>query len=219
MRPFLASGRRIIYELGGRGNLSGFGGVMKVGIFLTCQHPPGSDKIAALEGQYAMSRLARDRGWDAVATGQHYLSEGVRQIQLVPFLARACRRGRRDDRHCRRIIDDLAQPGRSRRAHCLARRDLAGHFVLGLAWRSPTEPGSVAMRRRRFLISARLNWARRAEIRFTSAIGRRSLRANASQRRTLGSRSPPRPPSIAWAGARALPHCWASIATMMEMKH
>ena len=44
--------------------------------------------IAALEGQYAMTRLARDRGWDAVATGQHYLSEGVRQVQLVPFLAR-----------------------------------------------------------------------------------------------------------------------------------
>jgi hypothetical protein len=61
---------------------------MKVGIFLTCQHPPGSDMVAALEGQYAMTRLARDRGWDAVATGQHYLSEGVRQIQLVPFLAR-----------------------------------------------------------------------------------------------------------------------------------
>ena len=61
---------------------------MKVGIFLTCQHPPGSDMVAALEGQYAMTRLARDRGWDAVATGQHYLSEGVRQVQLVPFLAR-----------------------------------------------------------------------------------------------------------------------------------
>ena len=61
---------------------------MKVGIFLTCQHPPGSDMIAALEGQYAMTRLARDRGWDAVATGQHYLSEGVRQVQLIPFLAR-----------------------------------------------------------------------------------------------------------------------------------
>ena len=61
---------------------------MKVGIFLTCQYPPGSDMVAALEAQYAMTRLARDRGWDAVATGQHYLSEGVRQVQLVPFLAR-----------------------------------------------------------------------------------------------------------------------------------
>jgi alkanesulfonate monooxygenase SsuD/methylene tetrahydromethanopterin reductase-like flavin-dependent oxidoreductase (luciferase family) len=61
---------------------------MKIGIFLTGQHPPESDILAELEGQYAMARLARDRGWDAVATGQHYLSEGVRQLQLVPFLAR-----------------------------------------------------------------------------------------------------------------------------------
>ncbi len=61
---------------------------MKIGIFLTGQHPPGSDIVAELEGQYAMTRLARDRGWDAVATGQHYLSEGVRQLQLIPFLAR-----------------------------------------------------------------------------------------------------------------------------------
>jgi alkanesulfonate monooxygenase SsuD/methylene tetrahydromethanopterin reductase-like flavin-dependent oxidoreductase (luciferase family) len=61
---------------------------MKIGIFLTGQHPPESDIVAELEGQYAMARLARDRGWDAVATGQHYLSEGVRQLQLVPFLAR-----------------------------------------------------------------------------------------------------------------------------------
>lgn len=61
---------------------------MKIGIFLTCQHPPGSDIVGALEGQYLMTRLARDRGWDAVGTGQHYLSEGVRQLQLVPFLAR-----------------------------------------------------------------------------------------------------------------------------------
>jgi len=61
---------------------------MKIGIFLTCQYPPGSDMVAALEGQYAMTRLARDRGWDAVGTGQHYLSEGVAQAQLVPFLAR-----------------------------------------------------------------------------------------------------------------------------------
>jgi alkanesulfonate monooxygenase SsuD/methylene tetrahydromethanopterin reductase-like flavin-dependent oxidoreductase (luciferase family) len=61
---------------------------VKIGIFLTGQHPPESDVIAELEGQFAMARLARDRGWDAVATGQHYLSDGVRQLQLIPFLAR-----------------------------------------------------------------------------------------------------------------------------------
>lgn len=61
---------------------------MKVGIFLTNQHPPGRDMVSALEEQYVMTRLARDRGWDAVATGQHYLTEGMQQLQLVPFLAR-----------------------------------------------------------------------------------------------------------------------------------
>jgi hypothetical protein len=33
---------------------------MKVGIFLTCQYPAGSDMVAALEAQYVMTRLARD---------------------------------------------------------------------------------------------------------------------------------------------------------------
>lgn len=61
---------------------------MKIGIFLTGQHPPGSDMVAALEDQYTMTRLARDRGWDAVAMGQHYLSDGVSQLQLIPALAR-----------------------------------------------------------------------------------------------------------------------------------
>jgi hypothetical protein len=32
---------------------------MKIGIFLTGQHPPNSDIVAELEGQYAMTRLAR----------------------------------------------------------------------------------------------------------------------------------------------------------------
>jgi alkanesulfonate monooxygenase SsuD/methylene tetrahydromethanopterin reductase-like flavin-dependent oxidoreductase (luciferase family) len=61
---------------------------MKVGIFLTNQQPIGSDMVVALEAQLAMTRLARDRGWDAVVSGQHYLSEGCSQLQLVPFLAR-----------------------------------------------------------------------------------------------------------------------------------
>ena len=61
---------------------------MKVGVFLTNQNPPGSDMVAALDAQLEMTRLARDRGWDAVASGQHYLSEGVSQLQLIPFLSR-----------------------------------------------------------------------------------------------------------------------------------
>ncbi|HEX9408084.1 MAG TPA: LLM class flavin-dependent oxidoreductase, partial [Methylomirabilota bacterium] len=61
---------------------------MQVGVFLTNQNPVGSDMVAALEEQLAMTRLARDRGWDMVGTGQHYLSEGASQLQLVPFLSR-----------------------------------------------------------------------------------------------------------------------------------
>jgi alkanesulfonate monooxygenase SsuD/methylene tetrahydromethanopterin reductase-like flavin-dependent oxidoreductase (luciferase family) len=61
---------------------------MKVGIFVTNQNPVGRDMVSALEEQYLMTRLARDRGWDAVATGQHYLSEGMSQLQLIPFLSR-----------------------------------------------------------------------------------------------------------------------------------
>src|SRR5262245_38276094 len=64
------------------------GHAMKVGIFLTNQHPIGSDMVSALEEQYVMTRLARDREWDAVGTGQHYLSEGMSQLQLIPFLSR-----------------------------------------------------------------------------------------------------------------------------------
>jgi len=61
---------------------------MKVGIYLTNQQPVGTDMVSALEEQLLMLRAARDRGWDAVATGQHYLSEGMCQLQLVPFLSR-----------------------------------------------------------------------------------------------------------------------------------
>ena len=53
---------------------------MKVGIELTNQHPPGTDMVSALEEQFVMVRAARDRSWDAVATGQHYLSEGMAQL-------------------------------------------------------------------------------------------------------------------------------------------
>ena len=53
---------------------------MKVGIFVTNQNPLGTDMVSALDEQFAMTRLARNRGWDAVGTGQHYLSEGMSQL-------------------------------------------------------------------------------------------------------------------------------------------
>jgi len=57
-------------------------------LFLTNQHPVGTDMRGALDEQLRMLRLARDGGWDSVFTGHHYLTESSTQLQPVPFLAR-----------------------------------------------------------------------------------------------------------------------------------
>ncbi len=62
---------------------------MKVGLFVTNQQTLDTDMVSALGDQIAMVRHARDRGWDTLMSGQHYLNEGNnKQLQLVPFLAR-----------------------------------------------------------------------------------------------------------------------------------
>ena len=62
---------------------------MKVGLFITNQQRLDCDMVSALADQMAMVHHARDRGWDSVLTGQHYLNEGDnKQLQSVPFLAR-----------------------------------------------------------------------------------------------------------------------------------
>ena len=62
---------------------------MKVGLFVTNQHTLATDMVSALHDQLAMVRQARDRGWDSLFSGQHYLNEGDnKQLQIVPFLAR-----------------------------------------------------------------------------------------------------------------------------------
>ena len=105
---------------------------MKIGIFLTGQHPPGSDVVAELEGQYAMARLARDRGWDAVATGQHYLSDGVRQLQLIPFLARLAAEAGEMTGIAGVLLAGLHNPVEI--AECIASLDAIwrGNFVFGV---------------------------------------------------------------------------------------
>ena len=105
---------------------------MKVGIFLTSQHPPGSDIVAGLEGQYAMTRLARDRGWDAVVTGQHYLSEGVRQVQLIPLLGRLAAEAGEMTGVAGILLAGLHNPVEV--AECIASLDAIwrGNFVFGI---------------------------------------------------------------------------------------
>jgi alkanesulfonate monooxygenase SsuD/methylene tetrahydromethanopterin reductase-like flavin-dependent oxidoreductase (luciferase family) len=105
---------------------------MKIGIFLTTQQPVGSDMVAALEGQYAMTRLARDRGWDAVATGQHYLTEGVRQVQLIPMLARLAAEAGEMTGIAGILLAGLHNPVEV--AECMASLDAIwrGNFVFGV---------------------------------------------------------------------------------------
>ena len=62
---------------------------MKIGLFITNQQRLDRDMMSALDEQIAMVHHARDRDWDTLLTGQHYLNEGDnQQLQLVPFLAR-----------------------------------------------------------------------------------------------------------------------------------
>ena len=62
---------------------------MKVGLFITNQQTVDRDMVSALDEQISMVRHARDRGWDTLLTGQHYLNEGNnKQLQPVPLLAR-----------------------------------------------------------------------------------------------------------------------------------
>ncbi len=62
---------------------------MKIGIYLTNQHTLDRDMVSALDEQYVMTRLARDRGWDSLFIGHHYLNEGNnQQLQAIPFLSR-----------------------------------------------------------------------------------------------------------------------------------
>jgi alkanesulfonate monooxygenase SsuD/methylene tetrahydromethanopterin reductase-like flavin-dependent oxidoreductase (luciferase family) len=88
--------------------------------------------VQALEGQYLMTRLARDRGWDAVATGQHYLSEGVSQLQLIPFLARLAAEAGEMTGIAGVLLAALHNPVEV--AECMASLDTIwrGNFVLGV---------------------------------------------------------------------------------------
>jgi len=105
---------------------------MKVGIYLTNQNPPGSDMVSALEDQYVMARLARNRGWDAIATGQHYLSEGMSQLQLIPFLARLAAEAGHMTGVAGVLLLSLHNPVEV--AECMASLDVIwqGNFVFGV---------------------------------------------------------------------------------------
>jgi alkanesulfonate monooxygenase SsuD/methylene tetrahydromethanopterin reductase-like flavin-dependent oxidoreductase (luciferase family) len=60
---------------------------VQIGLYLTNQHPVGSDMVEALRGQIRLLHRARDRGWDSVWGAQHFLPT-MAMTQPVPFLAR-----------------------------------------------------------------------------------------------------------------------------------
>ena len=43
---------------------------MKLGLFITNQQTVDTDMVSALDDQFAMVRLARDRGWDSLFCGK-----------------------------------------------------------------------------------------------------------------------------------------------------
>jgi hypothetical protein len=57
---------------------------MKVGLFITNQQTLDTDMVSALDDQFAMVRHARDRGWDSLMSGQHYLNEGNNKVPVPP---------------------------------------------------------------------------------------------------------------------------------------
>lgn len=61
---------------------------VRVGVFLTNQHPSGTDMLRALDDQLRLLGHARDNGWDSAWVGHHYLTGDIAMLQPVPYLAR-----------------------------------------------------------------------------------------------------------------------------------
>ena len=61
---------------------------VQFGLFLTNQHPVGTDQVQALRDQITIVHTARDLGWDMLWAGQHFLAEGMTHIQPLAYLAR-----------------------------------------------------------------------------------------------------------------------------------
>ena len=58
-----------------------------VGVSLTNQLPTGVGFPRFVEDQLRLVHFARDAGWDAVASSQHFVTSGMQMLQPVPFLS------------------------------------------------------------------------------------------------------------------------------------
>jgi alkanesulfonate monooxygenase SsuD/methylene tetrahydromethanopterin reductase-like flavin-dependent oxidoreductase (luciferase family) len=64
------------------------GDAIRVGLFLSGQHPPDASAIAAVREHVEQVELARELGLSSVWAGQHFLSHPFQMFQSVPLLAR-----------------------------------------------------------------------------------------------------------------------------------
>ncbi len=106
---------------------------MKVGLFVTNQQFLATDMVSALDDQYAMVRMARDRGWNSLLSGQHYLNEGNnQQLQTVPFLARLAAEAGEMTVGCGILLLNLHNPVYT--AETIATLDVIcrGNFIFGV---------------------------------------------------------------------------------------
>src|SRR5438477_11397819 len=61
---------------------------MKFGVFLMPQHPRSDDSVRRFRETVQLAQVARDAGFDCVASGHHYLSPPYQSLQSVPLLSR-----------------------------------------------------------------------------------------------------------------------------------
>jgi len=61
---------------------------VRLGLFLSGQHPPSVAASAALRDHLEQVALARELGFDSIWAGQHFLSAPFQMFQTIPFLAR-----------------------------------------------------------------------------------------------------------------------------------
>ncbi len=61
---------------------------MKFGMFISAQQPRSDDSVRRFAECVALTRLARDTGFDGIAAGHHYLSPPYQSLQSLPLMAR-----------------------------------------------------------------------------------------------------------------------------------
>src|SRR5258707_13915927 len=85
---------------------------MKFGLFINAQQPRGDDPVLRFLQSVQQVIVARDTGFDAIASGHHYVSPPYIALQSLPFLARlAAHSGQTDLALAWKLVERI-KPGR-----------------------------------------------------------------------------------------------------------